>query len=85
MKYAVVFEKGETGYGAYVPDLPGCVAVGKSLARVQRLIREAVELHLENMREHGEQIPSPTTVLDYVRVPVRSVTRSNGRRVAGKR
>ena len=85
MKYAVVFEKGSTGYGAYVPDLPGCVAVGKSLARVQRLIREAVELHLESLREHGERVPQPTTVLDYVRVPTRSVTRTNGRRLAGKR
>lgn len=85
MKYAVAFEKGATGYGAYVPDLPGCVAVGKSLARVQRLIREAVELHLEDMREHGERIPPPTTVLDYVRVPAHGVGKGNGRRVAGKR
>ncbi|HYX69165.1 MAG TPA: type II toxin-antitoxin system HicB family antitoxin [Terriglobales bacterium] len=84
MKYAVVFEKGTAGYGAYVPDLPGCVAVGKKLARVQRLIREAIKLHIESLREHGEHVPEPTTVLDYVRVPVRGVTRSNGRRVAGK-
>ena len=85
MKYAVVFEKGSTGYGAYVPDLPGCVAVGKRLVRVQRLIREAIELHIESLQEHGEHIPEPTTVLDYVRVPARSVARGNGRRLAGKR
>ena len=85
MKYAVVFEKGARGYGAYIPDLPGCVAVGKSLARVQRLIREAVELHLDSLREHGEPVPPPTTVLDYVRVPARSVPKSDGRRAASKR
>ncbi len=85
MKYAVVFEKGAAGYGAYVPDLPGCVAVGKDLVRVQRLIREAVELHLESLRKHGERVPQPTTVLDYVRVPARGVARFNGRRIARKR
>lgn len=74
MIYAVVFEKSRTGYGAYVPDLPGCVAVGKTLDRVQSLIREAIEFHLEGMGENGEAIPQPTTMLDYVRV-----------RMAGKR
>ena len=73
MKYAVVYEKGESGFGAYVPDLPGCVAVGKTLERVQKLIREAIEFHLEGMREEGEEAPRATTVLDYVRVPTRTV------------
>ena len=54
MKYAVIFEKSRTGYGAYVPDLPGCVAVGKTLKETQRLIREAIELHLQGMREDGD-------------------------------
>lgn len=61
MKYAVVIEKGVTGYGAYVPDLPGCIAVGKSRARVRQLIREAIELHVKSLQEHGERVPQPRT------------------------
>jgi predicted RNase H-like HicB family nuclease len=60
-RYAVVYEKGPTSFGAYVPDLPGCVAVGKTYAEVQKLIREAVEFHLEGMKLHGESIPEPTS------------------------
>lgn len=66
MKYAVIFEKGDTSYGAYVPDLPGCVAVGDSLEDVKRLIREAIAFHLEGLREEGMPIPEPTTVAEYV-------------------
>ena len=66
MKYAVIFEKGDTSYGAYVPDLPGCVAVGESLDEVKRLIREAITFHLEGMREEGLPIPEPTTLAEYV-------------------
>jgi predicted RNase H-like HicB family nuclease len=68
MKYAVIYEKGKTGYGAYVPDLPGCVAVGKTLPKVRQLIREAIELHLQGMREDGEPIPEPTSIADNVLV-----------------
>ena len=68
MKYAVIYEKGKTGYGAYVPDLPGCVAVGKTLKIVQRLIREAIEIHLEGMREDGQPIPKATSIADNVNV-----------------
>ena len=68
MKYAVVIEKSETGYGASVPDLPGCVAVGETLAETQCLIREAVEFHLEGLREGGILIPEPSTVAQYVEV-----------------
>ena len=53
MRYAIVIEKGPTSYGAYVPDLPGCVAVGKTAAEVRKLIAEAVPLHLEGLREAG--------------------------------
>ena len=67
-KYAVVIEKGETSYGAYVPDLPGCVAVGETLEEVETLIREAIEFHLDGMREDGISIPEPTTRLEYVEV-----------------
>jgi predicted RNase H-like HicB family nuclease len=73
MKYAVIIEKGKRSYGAYVPDLPGCVAVGKTLKEVQRLIREAIEFHLEGMREHGERIPEPSTISAYVTVNGKSL------------
>ncbi len=68
MKYAVVIEKSETGYGAYVPDLPGCVAVGATVSETERLIREAIEFHLEGLREDGLTVPEPTTVAQYVDV-----------------
>ena len=68
MKYAVVFEKSSTGYAAYVPDLPGCVTTGKTREETERLIREAIELHIESLREHGEPIPQPTTETEYVSV-----------------
>jgi predicted RNase H-like HicB family nuclease len=69
MKYAVIFEKTETGYSAYVPDLPGCVAAGSTLEEAAELIRGAVEMHLETMREDGDPIPVPTTVADCVTIP----------------
>jgi predicted RNase H-like HicB family nuclease len=70
MEYAIVIEKGETSYGAYVPDLPGCVAVGDSEEEVRALIREAIEFHLDRMREDGEPIPPPASRVEYVKVPV---------------
>ena len=54
MNHAVVYEKGKLGYGAYVPDLHGCVAVGKTLACVQQLIGEAIELHIQSLHDEGE-------------------------------
>lgn len=66
MKYAVVYEKSPDGYGAYVPDLPGCVAVGDSLEETKRLIHEAIELHLSGMRDDGENIPAPTSMTDSI-------------------
>jgi predicted RNase H-like HicB family nuclease len=68
MKYAVIFEKSSTGYGAYVPDLPGCVATGKTLAVTKKRIAEAIEMHLEGMREDGERISKPSTQAEYVTV-----------------
>lgn len=56
--YAVVIEKGDTSYGAYIPDLPGCVAVGETLEEVEALIKEAIELHLEMMQEEGLLFPN---------------------------
>ncbi len=68
MRYAVVIEKSESGYGAYVPDLPGCVAMGESLQETERLIQEAVEFHLEGLREDGVAAPEPSAVTNYVEV-----------------
>lgn len=62
MQYTVIIEKEpSTDWGAYVPDLPGCVAVGKTRAEVEQLIKEAIEFHLEGMREDGIPIPEPTS------------------------
>jgi predicted RNase H-like HicB family nuclease len=68
MRYAVVIEKGPTSYGAYVPLLPGCVAVGKSAAEVKKLIAEVVPLQLEGLRKGGLPIPDPATECEYVEV-----------------
>ena len=70
MKYAVVIEREGRSFGAYVPDLPGCVAVGKSRPRVLRLIGEAIELHLSDMRERGQRIPRPSTQVETLEVAV---------------
>ncbi len=65
-RYAVVIEKGETSYGAYVPDLPGCVAAGETVEEVETLIREAIQFHVDGLREEGLPIPEPTTILEYM-------------------
>ena len=59
MQYLVVIEKGPSSFGAYVPDLPGCVAVGETRAEVAELIHEAIEFHLEGIKEDGLPIPEP--------------------------
>ena len=66
MRYAIVIEKGPRSYGAYVPDLPGCVAVGDSAEEVRKLISEAIQAHLEGMREDGDAIPEPSSLAEYV-------------------
>ncbi|MDQ3303809.1 MAG: type II toxin-antitoxin system HicB family antitoxin [Actinomycetota bacterium] len=68
MRYVVIVEQGENGFGAYVPDLPGCVAVGDTREEALRLIGEAVELHLEGLREEGLPIPKPSSNSEYVEV-----------------
>lgn len=68
MRYTVVIEKGETNYGAYVPDLPGCLAVGETLEAVKALIPEAIEFHIEGMVEEGLPIPKPTSIAHEVEV-----------------
>lgn len=69
LRYAVVFERSEEGYGVFVPDLPGCVSVGDTIEEAQRSIREAIQGHLSVMREFGDPIPVPTTLTQYVEVP----------------
>ena len=66
MRYAVVIEKAEGNYSAYVPDLPGCVATGASVEEVESEIREAIAFHLDGMREDGLPIPAPTSKVEYI-------------------
>ncbi len=66
MRYAVVIEKAEGNYSAYVPDLPGCVATGNTVADVEREIRAAIRFHIEGLHEDGLPIPAPTSSVEYV-------------------
>jgi predicted RNase H-like HicB family nuclease len=68
MRYAIVIEKAGNNYSAYVPDLPGCVATGANVEDVETQIREAIEFHLEGMREDGLPIPQPSSKVEYVDV-----------------
>jgi predicted RNase H-like HicB family nuclease len=68
-RYLVVVEETATGYSAYSPDLPGCVATGSSRAEVERNMREAIELHLNGLQAEGLEIPQPRTYSSYVDVP----------------
>ncbi len=68
MKYAVVIEEGPKSFGAYVPDLPGCIAVGESRTEVVRLIQEAIVLHLQGLQDQGENIPPPSSSIEFVDV-----------------
>lgn len=68
MKYVVTFEKTDTGWSAYVPDLAGVVTTGRTKEETQRLIREAIEFHLEGMREDGLEIPEPVASAEVVHV-----------------
>ena len=68
MQYAVIIEKSDTGFGAYVPDLPGCVAVGETDEEVRELIREAIEFHIDGLREDGQPVPTRAVRIEYVDV-----------------
>ena len=63
MEYVVIFEKGENSYGASVPDLPGCIAVAETMEEVRELIAEAIEFHIEGLREDGDVLPPPSSSL----------------------
>ncbi|AFL75807.1 type II toxin-antitoxin system HicB family antitoxin [Thiocystis violascens] len=66
MRYAVVIERAESNYSAYVPDLPGCIATGGTIEEVEAEIREAIAFHIEGMREDGIVIPEPTSKVEYI-------------------
>ena len=66
MRYAVVIENAGDNYSAYVPDLPGCVATGQTVADVERELREAIRFHIDGLKEDGLPVPPPTAVADYV-------------------
>ncbi|MBD2571281.1 type II toxin-antitoxin system HicB family antitoxin [Dolichospermum lemmermannii CS-548] len=70
IEYTVIYERGETNWGAYVPDLPGCVSIGDTLAEVQENIKEAIELYLEVLKEDGKPIPKPSTEVGKVAVTI---------------
>ena len=70
MRYAIVVERAGNNYSAYVPDLPGCVAMGATMEETEQLIREAIELHLAGMRKDGLPIPHPSSQVEYVDVAV---------------
>ncbi|MFM6021400.1 MAG: type II toxin-antitoxin system HicB family antitoxin [Dolichospermum sp.] len=70
IEYTVIYERGETNWGACVPDLPGCVSIGDTLAEVQENIKEAIELYLEVLKEDGQPIPEPSTEVGKVAVTI---------------
>jgi len=65
-EYVVIYEQGPTSWGAWVPDLPGCVAAGETRAEVEQLIREAIDAHIESLREHDEGVPEPSSTVGMV-------------------
>ena len=67
-RYAIVVEKAESNYAAYVPDLPGCVATGKTVEATERLLREAIEVHVRGLAEDGIPIPEASSVVDYLEI-----------------
>jgi len=68
MRYAIVIEKAESNFSAYVPDLPGCVAAGKTVEETETLIREAIAFHIDGIREDGLPVPQPSSQVDYVEI-----------------
>jgi predicted RNase H-like HicB family nuclease len=68
MRYAIVIERADDNFSAYVPDLPGCVATGSTVEETEQAIREAIEFHIEGLRADGAAVPRPTSRVDYVEV-----------------
>ncbi len=68
MRYAVVIEKSRRGFGAYVPDLPGCVAVAKTRPAVVKLVHGAIEFHIEGLKQDGKRVPKPSSSVEFIDV-----------------
>ncbi|MDY0331114.1 MAG: type II toxin-antitoxin system HicB family antitoxin [Thiomonas sp.] len=68
MRYAIVVEKTENNYSAYVPDLPGCVATGHTIEEIEREIREAISFHIKGLIEDGLTVPPPTSIVEYLEI-----------------
>ena len=66
MRYAVVIERANGNYSAYVPDLPGCVATGATISEVEKEIREAIQFHIDGLKADGKSVPAPTSIAEYV-------------------
>jgi predicted RNase H-like HicB family nuclease len=81
MRYAIVIENAGGNYSAYVPDLPGCIATGESLAATEQVIREAIQSHLDGLREDGAPISPAGSRVDYVEVAAQLVWSGSGRRL----
>ena len=77
MRYAIVIEKAENNYSAYVPDVPGCVSAGATVEETLTNIRDALQFHFDGMREDGESIPDPQTLVDYVDIPIGQSANTN--------
>ena len=69
MKYLIVIEQGETGFSAYAPDMPGCIATGSTRDDVEREMKDAIAFHLDGLRAEGMAIPKPSTSSSYVEIP----------------
>jgi predicted RNase H-like HicB family nuclease len=80
MRYAVVIEKAKRNYSAYIPDVPGCVSTGKTVEQTLANLREALEFHFEGMREDGDTIPDPETLVDYIDVGLQTVSIASNQR-----
>jgi len=70
VKYAVVIEQARQNFSAYVPDLPGCISVGDTIQETERNIRDAIALHVDALRAHGDVVPQPTTRVEYIEAPI---------------
>ncbi|HOJ03517.1 MAG TPA: type II toxin-antitoxin system HicB family antitoxin [Bacteroidota bacterium] len=68
MRYAIVIEKAERNYSAYVPDLPGCIATADTVPELEEEIRKAIAFHIEGLREDGVEVPAPSTSVHYIEV-----------------
>ena len=67
-RYAIVVERAESNYAGYVPDLPGCVATGPTVEATERLLREAIQIHVQGLREDGLPLPEPSSIVDYLEI-----------------